>query len=341
MNPIKYSLAKAMVRRSVSHSDFNAAAAERNFDVDRSVIDYNNSYYFACLGVDGTAAILRLAGRGTGAFELWFSLNLPGRGRLNVPVTLQKSVKCFETSPLGIICPVPEKSLAISFNGTVKDENGKAAKVKFNAELTSAFPIFHFTNDADPAPMARAMAKEKWTKQWFLTLQGMHQHHYEQGGDLAGTLTVDGKTRTLKMKFFRDHSFGPRSWDSLDRHIWLSMCLEDGSFANLSLPEYPFIKIKAGFYAKDGRYTPVTGGTNFAEIAAGDAPPPPSFYINLELADGRRLKGSCVRGPEFTWLMDDVYRVFEWVSTYTLNGVPGRGICEFGYNVRRFDYGLA
>jgi hypothetical protein len=339
VNPIKYSLAKAMVRRSVSHSDFDPAAAERNLDVDRSIPEYNNSYYFACLGVDGTAVILRLAGRGTGAFELWFSINMPGRGCLTVPVELQKSVRSFDKSPLTIICREPEKKFELSFNGTVNDEKGRPAKVRFNAELTSAFPIFHFTNDMDPAPMARAMAAEKWTKEWFLTLRDMHQHHYEQGGDLTGTLTVDGKTRTLNMKFFRDHSFGPRTWNAMDRHVWLCMCLEDGSFVNLSLPEYPFIKIRAGFIGRDGRYTPVSESTSFAEISPGTQPPG-SFGFSLDLADGRHLKASCVKGPGFTWLMDDAYRVFEWVSTFTLDGVPGRGICEFGYNVNRFDYGL-
>ncbi len=339
MNPIKYSLAKAMVRRSVSRSDFDPASAERNLDVDRSVPEYNNSYYFACLASDGTAAILRLAGRGTGVFELWFSLNLPGRGRLSVPVELQDSVRSFEKSPLRIICREPEKKFELSFDGTVNDEKGKPAKVRFNAELTSAFPIFHFTNDMDPAPMARAMAAEKWTKEWFLTLQAMHQHHYEQGGDVTATLTVDGKTRKLGMKFFRDHSFGPRSWDAMDRHVWLCLCLDDGSFVNLSLPEYPFIKIAAGFHARDGRYTSVAGSTPFAGIAPG-IKPPASFNFNLDLSDGRHLRASCVKGPGFTWLMDDVYRVFEWVSAFTLDGVPGRGICEFGYNVRRFDYGL-
>ncbi len=216
---------------------------------------------------------------------------------------------------------------------------GRPVRVRFNAGLTSAFPIFHFTNDMGPAPMARAMAAERWSKEFFLTLRGMHQHHYEQGGDLTGSLSVDGETRALTMKYIRDHSFGPRSWDSLDRHVWLCLCLDDGSFVNLSLPEYPFIRITAGFYARDGRYTPVVGSTPFAGIAPG-APPPASFRFNLDLADGRRLAASCVRGPEFRWLMDDVYRVCEWVSAFTLDGVPGRGICEFGYNVRRFDYDI-
>ena len=339
MNPVKYALAKAMVRRSVSRSDFDAAAAERKLDVDRDLPEYNNSYYFACLAADRTAAILRLAGRGNGAFELWFSLNLPGRGRLSVPVTLQNSVVSFEKSPLKIFCREPEKKFEISFDGTVNDEKGRPAKVAFKAELASAFPIFHFTNDMDPAPMARSIAAEKWTKEWFLTLRDMHQHHYEQGGDLTGTLSVDGKTRELDMKFFRDHSFGPRSWDAMNRHVWLCLCLDDGSFVNLSLPEYPFIKISAGFHARDGRYTPVVKSTPMIQIAPGRKPAE-SFDFTLDLADGRHLAASCVRGPGFTWLMDDVYRVFEWVSAFTLDGVPGRGVCELGYNVNRFDYGL-
>lgn len=338
MNPLKYGLATAMVKRSISHSTFDPVAAETNITVDRTVPQYNNSYYFTGHADDGTAVIMRLAGRGTGDFELWFSLYLPGRGRLSAPMSLQRSVASFADSPLRIACVEAERRWECSFAGTVYDDTGAAAEVRFASTLTSAFPIFHFTNDLGPAPLARAMAAERWTRDWFMTLRTMHQDHYEQGGDLAGTLAIDGGERRLAMKFFRDHSFGPRSWDAMDRHVWLALCLDNGAFVNLSLPQYPFIKLTAGFHAQNNRSTPVVSSTPFAAIAP-ERQPPRSFAFWVDLADGRRLEGACVKGPGFSWLMDDAYRVFEWVSEFTLGGVHGRGICEFGYNVRRFDYG--
>ncbi len=339
MNPVKTALAKAMVRRSAARSDFDPDAAERNLEVDHSVPEYNNSYYFSFIGDEKAAVITRLAGRGNGAFELWFSAHVPGQGLFSVPETAQAAISSFESAPLSMECVEPQRTWRLVYEGPVLNEKGKTVDAEFRAELRSEYPIFHFTNDMDPAPMARAIAGEKWSAEFFRTLARMHQHHYEQGGEARMLLNIGRTKLRLSAGFFRDHSFGPRSWNAMDRHIWLSGRLSNGDVFNLSLPEYPFIKIRAGFYGNGGTYRSVVGSTPFLGIVP-DRGPAVRFEFHITLDDGRGLTGRCVRGPGFSWLMDGVYRVHEWVSDFEIEGVRGTGICEFGYNVKRFDHGF-
>lgn len=338
VNPVKYALAKAMVRHSVKQSDFDPFVAEKNFAVDPMVTEFNNSFFFACLGEDKSAVIMRQAARGNGSFEVWFSVNLPGKGRYSIPAELQEGVTLFDTSPLSLECAEPVNKWRLGFSGDVTGEDGLAVYAEFEAGLTSGYPVFHFTNDADPSPMARSMAAEKWSGRFFRTLQSMHQHHYEQGGTVKGRLALGGTVYPLDMKFIRDHSFGPRNWALMDRHLWICICLRDGRFFNLSLPEYPFIKIRSGFLTIAGGYIPVVDSSSFDSIAYNGRPPS-EFRFNADLANGKHIRIICRRGPGFEWLMENVYRDFEWVSDFMVDGVPGTGICEFGYNVKKFNYG--
>jgi hypothetical protein len=337
MNSLKYILAKAMVKRSVKGSDFDPVAAETNFSVDPVTPEYNNSYYFTAHDSDGKAVIMRLAARGTGAMELWFSLHIPGMGNYSVAANLQNKLKSFDDGPLKLACIEPVRKWKIVFAGEVHGEKDPC-RVEFDALLSSDYPVFHFTNDMKPSVMAQALAAEKWNGVFFSTLRKMHQHHYEQGGSLKGCLTIDGKLFDLSMRFLRDHSFGPRSWAAMDRHLWLSNCLSNGDFINLSLPEYPFIRITAGFYARGGSYSSVLRSTPYAKIAP-HGQPPREFSYQLDIDNGNKVDIICRRGDGFTWLMGGAYRVFEWVSEFEVNGIRGRGICEFGYNISRYDYG--
>lgn len=104
-------------------------------------------------------------------------------------------------------------------------ENKRWYKVKFEAEFTSDLPHFTVDTDSDRKALARALAKETWTKEFFEILERLfwidvqneknyridfssHQTHYEQMGMIKGRLTIDGKTEEIDMMGFRDHSFG-------------------------------------------------------------------------------------------------------------------------------------
>jgi len=44
-------------------------------------------------------------------------------------------------------------------------------EVILNAEWHSTLPVFDFDTDMDPAPVARAFAKEIWSKEYFEILK--------------------------------------------------------------------------------------------------------------------------------------------------------------------------
>jgi hypothetical protein len=44
--------------------------------------------------------------------------------------------------------------------------------------------------------------------------------HLEQGGRVTGTITVDGDAIPVDCLAFRDHTWGRRSYGTLDRHTW-------------------------------------------------------------------------------------------------------------------------
>ena len=52
--------------------------------------------------------------------------------------------------------------------------------------------------------------------------------HYEQHGRAAGTLTVDGTAHRVDGFGLRDHSWGPRSWQSPSYYRWLIGQFDDG-----------------------------------------------------------------------------------------------------------------
>jgi len=53
-----------------------------------------------------------------------------------------------------------------------------------------------------------------------------HQTHYEQCGELDGTIEIEGyEPRKVFLKSYRDHTFGVRNWEMFERYavhyIWI------------------------------------------------------------------------------------------------------------------------
>lgn len=44
--------------------------------------------------------------------------------------------------------------------------------------------------------------------------------HLEQGGRITGTIEIDDETISLDCQAFRDHTWGRRNYEALDRHAW-------------------------------------------------------------------------------------------------------------------------
>ena len=89
----------------------------------------------------------------------------------------------------------------------------------FRAEYTSNIPHFDFDSEMDSWTVARAMSREPWSKEYFDRLKAAHQNHYEQFGDVKGTIEVDDEeVHDLDVQVMKDHTHGSiRDWTLLHR----------------------------------------------------------------------------------------------------------------------------
>ncbi|XP_037084333.1 uncharacterized protein LOC119104721 [Pollicipes pollicipes] len=77
------------------------------------------------------------------------------------------------------------------------DETGELVDVVLDLTFTSTLPCFDFDTDMAPRTVARAMAREPWSREFFARLRDAHQTHYEQIGTTRGRVTVRGREYAL------------------------------------------------------------------------------------------------------------------------------------------------
>ncbi len=336
MSPFTYGLKKRAAGILISLGNrrrpFSVTDAENMRVPLGAPAHYNDSYYFTGHDDRGNCIIMRLGFRGDGEGESWLSLffdkksyNLDGGGCV---MPGDRSI-----GNLAVRCHEPGSRWGLAFDGGLRC-GGKEVRVSMDAEFISPYPIFNFSSQMPPHTMAEAMAAERWTGRWFRELSGWHQTHYEQAGEICGEVRIGKKTHNLKMRAIRDHSFGPRRWSDMNRHVWLAMALDDGRFVNYSLVSYPILRhIRAGFTQRGDRFVPVIGGSRLDALNPGGEPPE-RFDLDIHLGDGSKIRATCDNGARFSWLMGRSYRVTEAAARFDYGGTPGRGICEFGYRVK-------
>jgi len=77
--------------------------------------------------------------------------------------------------------------------------------------------------------------------------------HYEQHGRAAGALSVDGVSHRVEGLGLRDHSWGPRSWQSPAYYRWLIGQFDDGfGFMGSQIVTQAGTELLSGFVFKDG-----------------------------------------------------------------------------------------
>ena len=107
---------------------------------------------------------------------------------------------------------VPMKKWRVQYEGEMMMKNEGSIttlhRVKLDAVYTSDLEYFDFDSDMEPWAVARAMAREPWTKEYFQRLKDAHQSHYEQFGDVSGTLSIDGSKRDILVNTILNKSLG-------------------------------------------------------------------------------------------------------------------------------------
>lgn len=290
----------------------------------------NNSYYFSGHDLSGTSLLFRLALR-TDRTELWFVYHdAAAKTFVNVNMQLTASdyveVECLEVA----------SRWRLSFRGNVVDADDPSpepVEAVFEGEFTASAPIFEFSRHMDPAPVIRALSREKWNADFRKNLAENHQVHYEQAGGIRGTLMLDGKQIEINLPAVRDHSFGKRDWNYMDRHIWIAALMETGELFNVSMVRYPAVfELQTGYFEQGGKFRCVDSATPMDAVTMSGRVPE-RFAIDVLLVDGTpfHVECGCERQIAFPFA-GGVYTIHEGIGRMKVNGVAARGILEFGYN---------
>ena len=129
----------------------------------------------------------------------------------------------------GGVSLVPEEPMrrwSVKFEGKMKNlKTNTEHFVRVDAKYTSSFPHFDFDSEMDPWTVARAMSREPWSREYFDRLKAAHQNHYEQFGDVTGTIEIDDVKHPLCVQVMKDHTHGSiRDWKLLHRYCFHQFC---------------------------------------------------------------------------------------------------------------------
>ncbi|KAH8306843.1 hypothetical protein KR018_006081 [Drosophila ironensis] len=201
---------------------------------------------------------------------------------------------------------------------------------------------FDYSRDLSSALVADSIAREPWNERFYSLIRSVNhilekRTHYEQNGELSGTMRIRGAELPLRMLGFRDHSFGTeRCLSSINRYVYFALFLDDGSsmvVGNLSQPTFFLSSLKVGYVCtRSGEYRPLTW-SNFELYSYGEKGQPPqhqNFIVRTEEQEYLvqvSEQASAVRYVGGDWES----KVFNQFVTCTVNGVPGQGHCEFLY----------
>ena len=120
----------------------------------------------------------------------------------------------------------PMQLWRVTFQGEMRSKRtGAVHQVKIDGEYRSSLPYFDFDCDMNIWTVARAMARENWSREYFARLKNSHQNHYEQFGNISGSVDIDGSVVRLAVEVMRDHTHGSvRDWRLLHRYCFHQFC---------------------------------------------------------------------------------------------------------------------
>jgi len=188
-----------------------------------------------------------------------------------------------------------------------------------------------------PWTMARSIAKETWSREYFNTLKAAHQTHYEQHGDLIGEIVVDGKTYKFKIPAMRDHSYGiKRNWKLFHRYIFHMFNLEDGRRFDVGLVCQPVTmsKLELGYmYEADGSLHALEMVDMPLEYYGEFGDPPKDYGFRVRATNGKEyyIQVQVLETYELFIGWEWEARIVERRCRFLVDGIEGIGISECQY----------
>ncbi|ESO93220.1 hypothetical protein LOTGIDRAFT_119476 [Lottia gigantea] len=305
-----------------------------------------DAVYFNGGSKDGVYMVLATARRHNNLTQTILILRLPGIGLLEMPTqpdtNLVGKSKHFSAGGLTLKPVEPMKKWKLSFNGQLRyvgsvEETNKYLTVSFELEWNCLTPYFDFDTDLNPNVMSDAIAREKWSREYFNTLQKAHQTHYEQFGEIKGNIGIEGyHTYHIEIQGVRDHSYGNiRDWKHIHRYGIQYMYFVDGTSACIGVICMPstMSRLVIGYVFKPNGSMETVSSTDFELYNFGDDGNPP-VQLSFNFTTGTteyKLDIEVIECPVFYMGENWDAKIYERFCKFQLNGVVGWGISEWDY----------
>ncbi|MGC4119885.1 MAG: hypothetical protein QM765_35975 [Myxococcales bacterium] len=341
---LKRTLARLLVSRQRDHG-FSLAELESKH-VDRSKPNCNDSSCFYGGDEAGNAAIFRLAFRGSRRpAECWLDVRLSkalGSLRFGLPANPGPERDGHVLGDVSFLCEEPSKRWRIRYEGPLTDAAGTLERGEVDLVFTATHPMFDYAESTDRRMVADAIARERWSRAFFVRLRELGQVHYEQFGRLKGQVRFGDKTASLNLLTTRDHSFGSRDWAGWDRHYFLSGITPAGEGFTVIAVQYDFCgPIYAGFtISPDGRADAIVECTPLADVER-ERTWPRSGSVELRTKSGARHTLVFERDGHFPYVGDGMYLMKEGIGRFRFDGQAAYGLCEFGFSKAKYEKAIA
>ena len=332
---IKQLIARMMVNRQ--RREFPVEYLEQKH-VDLDLTFPNDSSFFYGGDKEGNAFICRMAFRGPERkHEYWFDFFLKDQGFFGIKDDPGKDGEAHQMGNLKWEPIEIGNKWRITYSGPVTGKEGKSHESLVDLIFTGEHPIYNFADSSDRNLIAKAIASEKWTKEFFFKLKELSQTHVEQTGNIQGRIILDGKENNISMRAMKDHTFGSRTWLTWDRHYWISGLADNGYQWTVTTIRYDFLgRLSAGFVIDPkGKVDAIIDCTNLEEVSKDQLLPDHGF-IDLKMRSGKTHRIEFFRNGHFPYLMDDSYSMYEAIGSYKFDGVDGLGMVEFGFKRERY-----
>lgn len=234
---------------------------------------------------------------------------------------------------------IPMKHWHLEYKGDLKayENQSKVYKVSIKADWKSNLDFFDYDHMVPAWTMARSIAKESWSREYFDALKSAHQTHYEQHGNLSGEIEVDGQVYRFDMPSMRDHSYGvKRDWKLLHRYIFHMFSLEDGRRFDIGVVCQPVTcsQLELGYmYDHDGSLH----GLEWVDLPlynhGENGQPPLDYGLRVKAKNGKvyyiQVKVLETQELHIGWEWEA--RIVERRCKFVVDGVEGIGISECQY----------
>lgn len=335
---VKEIIMKRSLQKNIKQNPFNINEIEAYSLPENASRQDTNSYYFSAHDLDGNSLLVRRAERGDDTVEVWIVLKYKDQLYLN-----RQQVFAVDKAPVEVVCVRPGKTWNVTYHGDIYETkvdynliasaNGNAKTLSLTLNFFATKAIFDFSYHINPNVLAKALAKETWDKNFIRNMRENQQRHYEQQGMVQVEFKLDDEPVQLKMRAMRDHSFGRRDWNYMDRHIWLMTLLEDDESLNVNMVSYPHMKdLRTGYYETKTDTITVADAPMLRSFKA-DGRIPEKITYDVTLDTGKQFHVIAKKEVEIQFPFDNgSYIICEGIGTFDINGKKGRGIIEFGYN---------